>query len=122
MGVPPSGVGYTSATAGRGNHEVHKGHVVALGTKRLLRHVSLPEVSYIHLIRISADEISALLVLMNNFNKYHFRKLCLLKCIIEAKYRTVSLNNNQTEVLRLTDTSACCFASHVNNDVRWAAR
>jgi hypothetical protein len=23
-------VGYTSATTGRGNHEVHKGHVVAL--------------------------------------------------------------------------------------------
>jgi hypothetical protein len=31
MGVPTSEVGYTSATAGRGDHEVHKGHVVALG-------------------------------------------------------------------------------------------
>jgi hypothetical protein len=30
MGVPTSEVGYTSATAGRGDHEVHKGHVVAL--------------------------------------------------------------------------------------------
>jgi hypothetical protein len=29
MGVPTSEVGYTSATAGRGD-EVHKGHVVAL--------------------------------------------------------------------------------------------
>jgi hypothetical protein len=30
MGVPASDVGYTSATTGRGDHEVHKGHVVAL--------------------------------------------------------------------------------------------
>jgi hypothetical protein len=29
MGVPASEVGYTSATAGRGDHEVHKRHVVA---------------------------------------------------------------------------------------------
>jgi hypothetical protein len=31
MGVPTSEVGHTSATTGRGDHEVHKGHVVALG-------------------------------------------------------------------------------------------
>jgi hypothetical protein len=30
MGVPTSEVGYTSATTGRGDHEVRKGHVVAL--------------------------------------------------------------------------------------------
>jgi hypothetical protein len=33
MGVPTSEVGYTSATTGRGDHEVHKGHVVALAKK-----------------------------------------------------------------------------------------
>jgi hypothetical protein len=33
MGVLASEVGYTSATAGRGEHEVHKGHVMALGRK-----------------------------------------------------------------------------------------
>jgi hypothetical protein len=33
MGVPTSEVGYTSATAGREDHEVHKGHVVAFGKK-----------------------------------------------------------------------------------------
>jgi hypothetical protein len=33
MGVPASEVGYTSATTGRGDHEVHKGHVVALEKK-----------------------------------------------------------------------------------------
>jgi hypothetical protein len=31
MGVPTSEVGYTSVTTGRGDHEIHKGHVVALG-------------------------------------------------------------------------------------------
>jgi hypothetical protein len=30
MGVPTLEVGYISATTGRGDHEVHKGHVVAL--------------------------------------------------------------------------------------------
>jgi hypothetical protein len=34
MGVPALEVGYTSATTGRGDHEVHKGHVVALKKKR----------------------------------------------------------------------------------------
>jgi hypothetical protein len=29
MGVPFSEVDYTSATTGRGDHEVHKGYVVA---------------------------------------------------------------------------------------------
>jgi hypothetical protein len=31
MGIPPSEVGYTSATTTRGDHKVHKEHVVALG-------------------------------------------------------------------------------------------
>jgi hypothetical protein len=30
MGVPASEIGQTSATAGRGDHKVHKGHAVAL--------------------------------------------------------------------------------------------
>jgi hypothetical protein len=33
MGFPASEVGYTSAPTGRGDHEVHKGHVVALDKK-----------------------------------------------------------------------------------------
>jgi hypothetical protein len=33
MGVPILAVGYISATTGRGDHEVHKGHVVALEKK-----------------------------------------------------------------------------------------
>jgi ABC-type polar amino acid transport system ATPase subunit len=31
MGVPTSEAGYTSAINGKGDHEVHKGHVVAMG-------------------------------------------------------------------------------------------
>jgi hypothetical protein len=33
MGVPTLEVGYTSATTGRGDHEVQKGHVMMLGKK-----------------------------------------------------------------------------------------
>jgi hypothetical protein len=36
MDVPNSDVGYTSATTGRWNHEVHKGHVVALEKKNYI--------------------------------------------------------------------------------------
>jgi hypothetical protein len=36
MGVPTSEVGYTSATTGRGDHEVRKRHVVALGKKLIV--------------------------------------------------------------------------------------
>jgi hypothetical protein len=34
MDVPTSAVGYTSATVGREDKEVHKGHVVALEEKK----------------------------------------------------------------------------------------
>jgi hypothetical protein len=34
MGVPILEVGYTSAITGRGDHEVHKGHVVALERRK----------------------------------------------------------------------------------------
>jgi hypothetical protein len=40
MGVPTSEVRYTLATAGRGEHKVHKGHVVALGSKELYHGVT----------------------------------------------------------------------------------
>jgi hypothetical protein len=33
MGVPASEVAYISVTTGRGDNEVHKGHVVALGER-----------------------------------------------------------------------------------------
>jgi hypothetical protein len=34
MGIANSEVGYTSATTGRGDHEVHKGHVVLEKNKK----------------------------------------------------------------------------------------
>jgi hypothetical protein len=37
-----SEVSYTSATTGRGDHKVHKGHVVAMGEKQRKKHVCQP--------------------------------------------------------------------------------
>jgi hypothetical protein len=37
MGVPTSEVDYTSAITGRGDYEVHKGHVVALAQEKLTK-------------------------------------------------------------------------------------
>jgi hypothetical protein len=39
MGVLTSEVGYTSATTGRGDHEVHKGHVVALAQNIVIQRI-----------------------------------------------------------------------------------
>jgi hypothetical protein len=42
MGFPTSEVGYTSATTGRRDHEVHMGHVVALGGEELVVVIGRP--------------------------------------------------------------------------------
>jgi hypothetical protein len=52
MGVPISEVGYTSATAGRGDHEVNKGHVVAFGGKTIVWN-SLLHKTYNILVKIT---------------------------------------------------------------------
>jgi hypothetical protein len=44
MGVPTLEVGYTSATNGRGDHVVHKGHVVALDNKHCRGHIVLKRI------------------------------------------------------------------------------
>jgi hypothetical protein len=44
MDVPASEVGYTSATTGRGDHEVRKGHVVALAQKKIFSQTILANV------------------------------------------------------------------------------
>jgi hypothetical protein len=49
MGVPISEVGNTSATTGRGDHEVHKGHVVAMEIKNLFEY----PVEYIRGFKVS---------------------------------------------------------------------
>jgi hypothetical protein len=56
MGVPNSEVGYTSATTGRGVHEVHKGHVVVLGggNKKLKNRINCKkqgEISPVHAMK-----------------------------------------------------------------------
>jgi hypothetical protein len=43
MGVPTSEFGYTSATTGRVDHEVHERHVVALDLKK----VSIRKVNFL---------------------------------------------------------------------------
>jgi hypothetical protein len=46
MGIPTSETGYTSATARRRDHEVHKGHVVALEVKKKLQFVSSSSITF----------------------------------------------------------------------------
>jgi hypothetical protein len=48
MGVPTSEVGYTSATTRRGDHEVYKGHVVALAKKGFMMNYGLDTVTVAH--------------------------------------------------------------------------
>jgi hypothetical protein len=52
LGVPTSEVGYTSATTGRGDHEVHKGHVMALAKKNA-KNVRLSELIFLMACKIS---------------------------------------------------------------------
>jgi hypothetical protein len=52
MGVPTSEVGYTSATTGRRDHEVHKGHVVALAKKHLGEHLEKKKTELLYLPEI----------------------------------------------------------------------
>jgi hypothetical protein len=51
MDVSTSEVSYTSVTTGRGGHEVHKGHVVALGKKKKKYLFHLPFAKYIPVSR-----------------------------------------------------------------------
>jgi hypothetical protein len=54
MGVPTSEVGYTSATTGRGDHEVQKGHVVVLEKER--RRKNKNKANFFWRVSISAVE------------------------------------------------------------------
>jgi hypothetical protein len=49
MGVPTSEVSYTSATTGMGDHEVSKGHVVALEKNTINENMTM-EMGYIRTI------------------------------------------------------------------------
>ena len=52
MGVPTSEVGYTPAMPRRGDHEVHKGQVVAMEKKNYRLYYALCEQSFIQPIII----------------------------------------------------------------------
>jgi hypothetical protein len=57
MGVSTSEVGYTSATTGRGDHEVHKGHVVALEKKnKNNRYFTRRPIKIFHHISLSSSQ------------------------------------------------------------------
>jgi hypothetical protein len=47
MGVPTSEVGYTSATTGREDHEVHKRHVVTLAKMKLTAWITAVVLEYL---------------------------------------------------------------------------
>jgi hypothetical protein len=55
MGVSTSEVGYTSATTGRGIHEVHRGHVVTLEKK---------------ILRVSSRMQGVVFIYKSKYNKY----------------------------------------------------
>ena len=59
MGVPTSEVGYTPAMPRREDHEVHKGHVVALEEKKTL-HYTVLEVN-LHVCTVHHQHINILL-------------------------------------------------------------
>jgi hypothetical protein len=71
MGVPTSEVGYTPAMPRREDHEVHKGHVVALDQKKLNFYI-------FHYITSSPEDI----------NKTQYREVTDLTVIL---YRYISL-------------------------------
>jgi hypothetical protein len=70
MGVPNSEVGYTSATTERGDHEVHKGHLVAL-TQYIYIHFNiilsssplscLPQIFQTELSMVCSESLCALM-------------------------------------------------------------
>ena len=74
MGVPASEVGYTPAMPRRKDHEVHKGHVVALEKKNLEKHwidyvCPLNRILYCWFVSVHYITINVLLFpLVHNFN------------------------------------------------------
>jgi hypothetical protein len=61
MGVPTTDVGYTWATTGRGDHEIHKGHLVALGRTKKTLPSPKKEIFYSFLMGFEDDNIFELL-------------------------------------------------------------
>jgi hypothetical protein len=70
MGVPTSEVCYTSATTGRGDHKVHKGHVVALAKKDIYIYI------YITLLLAVSDKDALHLIFILDFISHVVCLMC----------------------------------------------
>jgi hypothetical protein len=80
--IPTSEVGYTSATTGRGDHKVHKGHVVALEREREREREKLMNImsawkprlgsTFIHFLCISASCCKLQKYMKSNCQSQHF--------------------------------------------------
>ena len=72
MGVPTSEVGYTPAMPRREDHEVHKGHVVALGEKKKKKKTFIGRIGQWWTVNVPAiRKINKyLLLLYRNLNIY----------------------------------------------------
>jgi hypothetical protein len=68
MGVPALKVGYTSATTGRGDHEVHKGHVVSMRRKKSLKIRQMEaELFHVHRQTDGQTGMTKIIVVFRNF-------------------------------------------------------
>jgi hypothetical protein len=77
MSVPTSEVGYTSATTGRGDHEVHMGHVVALGGN-YYNIFSFVSSSYLLFLNYSSIPSISNLFLSNTLNDVTYSPNCIV--------------------------------------------
>jgi hypothetical protein len=105
MGVPASEVSHTSATTGRGDHEVHKGNVVALAKKILLGNII-----YIVIGNKGFNEISVL----RNSNLY--RIIAPPPPPFKSYYHCKSIHN----VRKLEER--CCGTLVRNNSVSFSEK
>jgi hypothetical protein len=89
MGVTTSEVSYTSATTGRGDHEVHEGHVVALATKKYYVNINNNVVMKITADDTNMDNWPYVLVLLTwNFLKTSTRTPFINTIILHKKLKT----------------------------------
>jgi hypothetical protein len=105
MGVPTSEVGYTSATTGSGDHEVHKGHVVAVAKNNSVYKTVTEKNKFIshthtHTHARSSYNSTSTLFFNPQVGKYFklYRQvlsLCILRRVLTAAYSSSSRNQRQ---------------------------
>jgi hypothetical protein len=134
MGVPTSEVGYTSATTGRGDHEVHNGHVVALAKKPSafvdkFLHKPRWNVYFVWVWKVShsLQNGHSLLVAIGervlrnvfgikreevkrSFRTFHVEELCVLYEVVSKTSRTEAIAKCTTPYKHVSHTVYRCFA------------